>query len=333
MSRSGFSSNNSHNISQHFHRHSRSNDLLEDRQAAAASAEQVWGHQQTIKYNEPSRSSADVASVQQNTFQLPRTLPAQYHTSTISPMSEVLHCIERSPLCTEQRLGGYIRSDSFLGMLPGPPPSEVTRYLLHDEHMAAHGAQYFQFPENQGRFVLSPLTFPVRHGEENFIGPSPPRVDAFSSMPMNDIQVNVGNLSMNRGTESLQVQSNRQQGTLQSSVSPRHDHIKALIAQQRWLRENKPEPKLDKEAAAARYGIQTDEFAGSVFDVFINVNGPKSFQCKWPYGRCIKEFTARYQARHHLHTHFHYQPFACGGKCRKSQWQVISSIQRYPMLI
>lgn len=344
MSGSAFFSNNSYNVSQHFHQHSHSNDL-EDHQAVAASPEQFWGLQQTINYAEPSRSSADVAGVQggliplyhwQNTFQVP-TLPVlSQGTSTTAPRSEALHPSENFPRYIDQRIGSYISLESFLAMPPGPGLSAVTQYLLHDERMAAHGAQGPQFPDTQGRSESSRLTFTVRQGGENFTGPpgpSPPHVDAFSSIPMNNIEVIVEKLPMNRGTESLQVQSPTiQEGTFQNSVSPYHTHIKALIERQCWFKENEPEPKLDKEAAT-RYGIQADECAGSVFDVFINGIEPKSFQCKWPYGRCMKEFATRNRARHHLHAHFHFQPFACGGKCGKAQWQVISFIQRFQILI
>lgn len=98
--------------------------------------------------------------------------------------------------------------------------------------------------------------------------------------------------------------------------------LATMIAQQSWLKEHHEEPKIRKNEAAARYGIKASEFTGSVFEIFIRMNGRQSFTCKWPDGdgQCAKQFSSRSRARYHLHAHFRYRPFACGGKCGPEEW-------------
>jgi hypothetical protein len=95
-----------------------------------------------------------------------------------------------------------------------------------------------------------------------------------------------------------------------------------MIAEQSWFKEHHGEPKISKDEAAARYGIEASEFTGSIFEILIRINGRKSFTCKWPDGNdeCAKHFLSRSRARHHLYTHFRYRPFACGGKCGQEEW-------------
>jgi hypothetical protein len=106
-----------------------------------------------------------------------------------------------------------------------------------------------------------------------------------------------------------------------SRLFPPQNNLRGLaitIAGQRWFREHHEEPKIQKDEAASK----TSDFPGSVFEVFLRMNRPKSFTCKWPdgNGQCAKQFSSRSRARHHVHAHFGYRPFACGGKCAVDGW-------------
>lgn len=102
---------------------------------------------------------------------------------------------------------------------------------------------------------------------------------------------------------------------------PRFLEWSCYISSQPWYISNEKEPPISSEDVdlLSRLHLVTD--ISSRFELFFE-DQDTQFRCRWGEGdqQCPHVSPRRRRALGHIHTHFNYKPYTCGGRCGNSRW-------------